>query len=501
MKVLEALTKNSRQILFVILPLLSFLLHIHIFPKELNGVHAWRQTETASNVINFAEKDFNITRPHVFSLEWPDGLKRMEFPVMQWGMALFFKAFGESVFILRILSFLLGLVAIWGIYLLVKYIFQSKLMALLGAWCFTFSPLFFYYTVNPMPDNLALASAILGMAWFFKWYREEGKYDLWICSAFLMLATLAKLPFVLFYAIPLGFALIDTIRWKFRRLNRNLLHVALPALVSLVAPAIWYLSVIPEWKGNGVVGGITSATAEDFPEILHILQHTLVSTLPELIINYASLGFFLVGIYFMFRNSMRKRLLYPVFALWAAGIGLYFIFEINLIGTEHDYYLFPFLPGIFLIVAYGAYQLYMTKNRWARIYVYLALLMLPVTACLRTYDRWDKGIPTDLIEYRAELRAAVPDDAKVIVGHDRSPHIFLYHLHKQGWSFQKDALWLDKVQRCIDEGAEYLYSSTREIDQDPGMQAFLDELVFEKGTFRVYRLRRVLMGAVQPWRL
>lgn len=82
MKVLEALTKNSRQILFVILPLLSFLLHIHIFPKELNGVHAWRQTETASNVINFAEKDFNITRPHVFSLEWPDGLKRMEFPVM-----------------------------------------------------------------------------------------------------------------------------------------------------------------------------------------------------------------------------------------------------------------------------------------------------------------------------------------------------------------------------------------------------------------------------------
>ncbi len=488
-RVEHILVSNRKWILWLGIPLLTFLLHIHIFPKELVGVHAWRQTETASNVVNFYERDFHPLHPQVHNLEWPEGSKRMEFPIMQWIFAWGYFLFGENIWILRFLSFLIGLGTIFGIHRLTRHLFGDEFLALLAAWCFAFAPVFFYYTVNPLPDNFALMCGTWGIALFIKWYRKRDALDLWLSAGFLLMASLAKLPFILFYGLPFGYALVDTLRSRFKRTGQNIL-VALPGLLSLAFPAAWYLTVIPEWTGNGVIGGILHATPDEYLLLAKIFVKNIVSTLPELLINYASFPFLVAGIYYLFRNKARKQPLWWAFVIWGGAVGAYYLFELNMISTVHDYYLFPFLPGLFLIVVYGLREVWNWKSPWAQRFVLFAMVLLPLTAALRSYPRWKlKGFNQDLLTYREELRNAVPDDALVLTGSQLSPHIYLYHIHKRGWHLLKDGLNAERINNSIEQGAEYLYSDSREMESDPALREHVGELVKEYGTFRIYKLK------------
>ena len=481
--------KYKRWIVFGLIPVMGLLMHLEIFPMELRGIHAWRQTETMSNVVNFYERDFHIVNPQVHSLEWPDGLKRMEFPLMQWVFAWFYFLFGEHIWIIRFLTFLIGLGSVWGMFRLAGHLFGDDWRATLTAWCFAWSPVFFYYTVNPLPDNLALMAGIWGLVFFARWHRQRDSWDLWFSAAFLLLATLVKLPFILFYGLPFGFALWDTLGSRFKTLRQNL-FVILPGLLSLAIPAAWYLKVIPTWHGNGVVGGIFHSSPDELWWLTKVFVKNLVSTLPELLINYGAFGFFLAGAYFLYRNRVRKRKLWPALATVAGGLGVYYMFELNMITTVHDYYLFPFLPFLFLVVGYGAGEVWKMDIKWVKTVAMVALIVLPLLAFLRSNPRWHKkGFPEDLLEYRSELRAAVPDDALCLVGHDKSPHIFLYHLHKRGWHVDGDDLDSDRFANCIQMGAQYLYSSSREMEAHPRIQPHLAGQVAEFGTFKVWSLK------------
>lgn len=478
-------------ILWGLLPLVSLAMHWHVFPMKIAGIHAWRQAETASNVQNFYQEDFNPLRPKVNHLDWPEnGLKRMEFPVMQWAAAWLYQVFGEDIRLLRGLVFLLGLLSILGMYRLGAHLFKDEFLGLVAAWTMTFSPVFFYYSINPLPDNLALMAGIWGLVFFVRWHREGLTSDNITSAAFLMLAALAKLPFILFFGVPLGYAFVEFVRSRGKSLWRDK-WVVIPAIIGLVPVFGWYLKVIPKWQGNGVVGGILNTEEGQFGQILQIFWQNLISTLPELLLNYGATALFLAGVVFMFRNKLRSKSLWPAFALMAAGLAAYYLFEINMISTVHDYYLLPFLPGLFLIVAYGAQQLWKMQKTWARTLVVLCLIVVPVTAALRTFPRWEKkGMVLDLLEYREELRNAVPASAVCLVGHDKSPHIYLYHLNKKGWNLDESNILPEQIDKYMDAGAEYLYSSSRVLEHHPLIQPLLKEKIRHIGVFQVWRIAR-----------
>ena len=60
-RALETFMRYEKWVLYLIIPVITFLLHIHIFDKELGGVHAWRQTVliNQSNPIEFQRPDFS----------------------------------------------------------------------------------------------------------------------------------------------------------------------------------------------------------------------------------------------------------------------------------------------------------------------------------------------------------------------------------------------------------------------------------------------------------
>jgi len=483
------MNKTTVKIVLLLTVLISLSMHYRHFSKELMGIHVWRQTQTQTTINNFYEDDMNILNPTRNERGNGDGLFRMEFPLMQWLVACLYKIFGNNLIITRIFMFIVGIFSVFGMYKMLLAIFQSNIPALAGAWAFNFSPSFYYYTINPLPDNFALCCSIWGIALFFLWHRKNKNYLLILSGIMLSLGALCKLPFILYFIVPFTYFLIQIRKDRIsKKLILNLLMVSLPVIL----PVAWYVFVIPQWKSNGIVSGVLD-NGVPFITILDYLQHNLVSTLPELLLNYGSLLFFISGFYFLFKNKAFRNPLFLVFLAWSAGILAYFLFEINMIAKVHDYYLFPFYPVLFILVGYGAYHFSQINYKYISYLFLFILLILPLTAYLRMHNRWNPDSPNfnkDLLLYKEELRNAVPKNSLCIAGNDETHFVFFYYIDKKGWGFNNDELNAQDLNQMIDEGAEYLYSDSRKTDTNQQIQQFLGPMILQKGSLKVYRLTK-----------
>src|SRR6185437_10305935 len=113
------------------------------------------------------------------------------------------------------------------------------------AWCFNFSPVFYYYTVNPLPDNMALCCGIWCIAFFYN-YVNDGHIKQVVWSAvFLCLAVMAKLPFVIFASFIATYLIVAL-------LSKNIslskvMQIMLVYFICILPAAAWYITVIPGW--------------------------------------------------------------------------------------------------------------------------------------------------------------------------------------------------------------------------------------------------------------
>ncbi|MBK8391218.1 MAG: glycosyltransferase family 39 protein [Saprospiraceae bacterium] len=126
----------------------------------------------------------------------------MEFPIMQWSIAAIYRLIGESIIITRICMFLIGILASLGMFIIIQELFKNQLVSCLTTFVFTFSPLFYYYTMNPLPDMFALAFGLLSTGFFLRYLKNETvKSHLFLSGLFFSLSVLAKLPFIIFWHI------------------------------------------------------------------------------------------------------------------------------------------------------------------------------------------------------------------------------------------------------------------------------------------------------------
>lgn len=476
--------KSTTYVLLLGTLAISLVMHWRVFPLDLMSAHVWRQTETQLVIDNFYEEDFNILNPRINDRGSGDGIVRKEFPLMQWLFALSYKVLGPSITLTRILSFLIGLASLLGMYQLARTYLHSESAGLVAVWMLTFSPAFFYYMVCPLPDNLALSLVTWG---FYSYIRCRGKpsvSNMWVPMLLLGLAALVKLPFVLFFALPISDQGLRFLKGS----NSRFGIVTVMAVVALVPAAIWYVQAIPSWGANPILSGILRPDLS-LASYGHDLWVNLAGVLPELLLNYATVPFFLVGLYFSFARRRNKELFWPVAVLVVCLLG-YVLFELPAIGAAHDYYFFPFLPLLFLVSAYGAVSLLRLASGLKRHLVVLAIATSCVVCFLRMQGRWDPdkpGFNKDLLQYKEQLQDAVPSNALCVVGNDNSHHVAFYYLDKKGWAFQDDRLDPERLQMAIAEGAQFLYSDSRKVEN--AVRSMLGDAIRTAGSYRVFELR------------
>ena len=478
-----------RNIILVSIVVISSLMHLKHFSKDLMSIHVWRQTQTQSTINNFYEEDMNIFNPRRNDRGDSDGIFRMEFPLMQWLVACQYKIFGYHLIITRIFMFLIGLLSILGIYKLLDSLFHKTILSVIGAWAFNFSPSFYYHTINPLPDNFALCCSIWGLTLFFIWYNNKKTKYLIFSALLLSIGALCKLPFIIYYIVPLVYFVTLVIKIGF---NKKVFFQSLGAFSFSVLPITWYLFVIPKWHGNVIVKGMLNNN-DSIIKLLDYFQHNLISTLPELLINYGSLIFFLAGFYFLFKKKSFRNPKFILLVSLSILTLMYYLFEANAIAKIHDYYLFPFYPLLFILVAYGAYNLYTSKIKFYRYLTVFLFLLLPITCYFRMQGRWNTDSPgfnKDLLLFKTELQDAIPKDALVVAGNDESHFIFFYYINKKGWGFDNDKLTPEMLNSMIEKGAEYLFTDSNVILNRSNIVTFLDKLILERGTIKIYSLKK-----------
>lgn len=441
---------------FIVFPLLlSLFLHWNIFSYDLIGFHVWRQTQTETVTRNFATGNNLILNPTVNNLSFENGIQRMEFPLMQWCFAKFHQIFGYHLLISRILTFFLGALLLWFFGNLIFTITKNRVAANFGCWIYCWSPLFYYYCVNPLPDNLAIVCCIAGL-YFTQQFYSSLKSKHFIVGTFLICIGFAcKLPYLLFIFFPI---LSLVISFYFRKISGNKTILLFAFLfVSILIPASWYFWVIPQWGGNGVVLGIFDNQIS-LTKIKEIIWFHFSAALPELYLNYATILFFIAGIYFMVLNLKKNKLLFiPYLTVFFLFI-CYFLYEINMIDVVHDYYMFPFLPFIFIIAVAGYVNIFQSKFKWIKVVATVAFIIMPLTAYLRIQQRWDNespGFEVTYLKYKKEINDFLPIQSKCIVGNDNSGFITLYYLNRKGWNFNDNKIDFSTVKKYENEGANY----------------------------------------------
>jgi len=463
---------------------LSFLFHADSINQDIQGLHSWRQSQTMWNIRNFVRHDANILNPrtNVFN-GGHDNIYRYEFPLMQWTIAQVQRITGERIAVVRLIMFLIGAFGVVGFYKLVKQQIGSEFMALSAAMLFQCSPIFFYYTFTPLPDILALTGGVWYLYYMLKFCRSSSFSNFALASLFLLLSTLAKLPFLMLGVVSVYYLYGLRNKVKFRMLA----SLTAIQLIILLPAFLWYAWVMPEWAGNPVLQGIFGDTFSWY-EYVKLMGFHGVKMFPNKILSFPVWLPFILGAYALIKGGHPAKWLYSLIAITV----LYLFLQLTTIGRDHDYYLFPFLPWLFMLVALGLEYI---RQHWAaagRI-VIIAMCMLSAVYTIIVTSDWDSlektSFNNDVFNYSAELEGAVPDDELCIILNDPSRYIFSYRIDKMGYIFNNDNLTPDWVEDLIkNQGVSYMYSDSKKINRDTVFNQFIDTTIMTKGSVKVFKL-------------
>lgn len=463
---------------------LSFLLHVKSISTDIQGLHSWRQSQTMWNIRNFVRHDSNILNPRTNIFNGTnDNVYRYEFPIMQWSIAMVQKVFGEKIEIVRLMMFLFGAFATIGMYLLVWQLCNSKFTAIVTAFLFQFSPIFYYYTFTPLPDILALTCGIWYIYFMLKFDKRLKIEYLILGSLFLLLSTLAKLPYLMFAIV--GIQVFISLRSKLN--YSKIIYFSAIQTLALFPALLWYIWVMPGWTGNPVLTGIFKVNYSMFEFVKLIGFHT-IKMIPNKLLLFPVWIPFAIGVLQVLRNRNNFKWLLGLFGITS----LYLFLQLTTIGRDHDYYLLPFLPWLFIVVSLGIHQI--ANNQKYRAIAIPAMCIISVLYTVFITKTWGSLEKTsfnkDVFIYSSELKNVVPDDELCIILNDVSGYIFSYRIDKMGYIFKDDSLpveWLDDLVR--NHNVKYVYSDSDKINNSPEFLNYVEKTIITKGSIVVFKLR------------
>lgn len=481
------LSFKQNLLIFLLIAAVSTALHWQYFDLDLIGIHIWRQSQTMWNVHSFYRDDFNIlnTRCNILQDDGLTNLYRYEFPIMQWCIAGIQKIFHtENILTVRLFLFILGLGSVLGFFRFLRNVFHQDIIAWCGACAFCFSPLFYFYTINPIPDNMAL----FGIVWFLNFFQ---KYLLWRRNShllwaafFLSLSAACKLPYIVLAAGVPVYLLGQRSLKEWGKITAIFLLLLLPTIV-------WYIWVIPGWGGNGILKGITGNQIS-WEKAQSILLFHFNVMFPEKIMSNVQTCLFVFGIAVMLIARKWKQRAFYYYFFPALACLLYFLFELNMIDTFHDYYMLPFVPVIFIVVAFGI----KTLSRFGKIGQILCcglIIIMPIRAFHTAKGMWtieQSYVNPAIFTHQQELKNAVPDSEPCIITNDLSSYIYSYKLNKRGAMFGYVEITPEDAKRLIVEKQyRYMYSDKESVNQMMDSLGYIDSMIYQAGTIKVFHLK------------
>ena len=460
--------------------LLLFHLGIHIPFLSLPpcGSHQWRQTQTLAVARNFHEEGMNIFKPRVDGRGEESGIAGMEFPLVNFMIALGYRGFGFHHAVGRGTILAFSILALVFCYLFFRDLIRSEIHGLAAAAALGVSPLFMYYSITVLPDLPSLALLLGGLYFCLRWDHEEKIRHLLTAAALLAAAALIKITAL----AGLPYFLYTVYR------KRRLWAVGMAGgIIGAVGAWYWYARYLNKiYHINDFFLGL------DFPlnlqDFLGISRKVLLWWFPRMYLNYFEFIFFLGGLYWIAKGTAPRKKIRAFLFLFGVPF-LAFMLALYRKLEAHDYYIMTALPLLAAVVAAGAVRMFhAARRRKSLMAVLLALAILSPALGLGIIASRFRDRSTGLERMGRALPFILPEDgARVVVCSDISPSTYLYFFHRKGWSITLDTA-SDRFIDMVRKGARYLISNSREFEEREDIKPLL--VPFSKfEAFRIFLLK------------
>jgi 4-amino-4-deoxy-L-arabinose transferase-like glycosyltransferase len=468
---------KNKAILAILLFALALRLYHIDFP--ICGYHAWRQADTAAMAINFYENGFHLFTPQI---DWGGnsaGYVETEFPIYSYLVSLCDLLTGPMDFWGRLISVVLSIATIYGLYLLVRKFIDEK-TALLAALFYAVIPLSIYYSRTVMPESGMLMCSVYGLYFFSEWI-DTGTARAYLASLFfLTMAALLKLP-----ALYLGLPAVFLAQSKFGGGVFKQWRLWLFAGILVVPVALWYYHAHEIFKASGLTFGIWDFGKGKWGNVSPLLtvkfyNDIFFKSIAERHLTYPGFIFFVAGL-FVPRKSKRER----VFDWWLVAVLVYF--GIVATGNQiHEYYQLPFIlpaavfAGKSLAWCFASEPLgaKFGKNKTVLSLACLLAVAIPILSAIR-YTDYMKAETVDqpLFRLGAAVQSATASD-DLVVAVDEGDPVILYRCGRKGWHASADELSAQSLHTRQTDGAKYLVGLKSSFD-DAKRNASLARLLRE----------------------
>ncbi|MBK9400061.1 MAG: glycosyltransferase family 39 protein [Bacteroidetes bacterium] len=488
--------QEKPRVFLVITLALNIILHLPFIHLPPCSIHVWRQCNTLAVARNFHEEDDNILKPRVDRRFDTDGVTGMQFPAYEWILSKIYFLTGEHYYVHRLFSLLLttaGLLAAAGFFRLLT---GNPFFGALAAWVICWSPELFYHGINALPDILAFSAAFSALYFTYKWITKVNNASLLLAFIFITLAGLVKIQYGLF-GIFMAVSLFKKSRNPLVSSASIMKHWLLPGILSLAIICGWYIYANRLIDASGLQDFVINIRPVTDPEVIFAtIQRNIISDFPELLLNYSNFIFFILGsILLISATSIKRFYASPFFVAGLVFLVWYFMMLEQM--RVHQYYLLPALLITTFIILKG---IRFCLERKYHLVAWVFILIQPALASIRIIPaRWmkaDLGIPAQFAdsEKLQQLIEVVPANDLVITGPDNSGCIWLYFLHKKGFSFENSKEFFEKENKgttaykeAVKRGGQWLYIRKGEII-DPSHPPSGVELQKSIGDFEIYKV-------------
>jgi 4-amino-4-deoxy-L-arabinose transferase-like glycosyltransferase len=442
-------------LVFILMLVMGTGIRFYKLSNPLDGIHSWRQADTAAVSRNYVREGIDLLHPHFddlsnvpSGLDNPQGYRYVEFPIYN-----FFQAELSTISNLftleewgRIITIFSSVLTGVFLYLLVrKYVDEIAALCVFGV--FLFLPFSFYYGRVILPDP-SMSMTALGAVYFFDLYIQIRKKSLArglgiLCVSLILAATSLLLkPFAAFFLLPIAWLSLVAFRQKVF-LRWELYLYAILAVIPLILWRLWiqhYPAGIPasDWLFNG--GNIRFTGA-----YFYWIYSQRIATL---ILGYFGVAFLIMGVIWNSAKQAGRGLFYSILL----GALLYTV-VIARGNVQHDYYQILILPALALFTGLGIKSLIIFEKKSLTTYIQGGTALVCILFMLafgwygvKSYYTYDAG----LVASGQEIDASTPKNALVVTSRDGDT-TFLYYMNRKGWSS-----FAHPLPDLIKQGAQYL---------------------------------------------
>jgi hypothetical protein len=350
-----AVKAHIPKIALILILIFGFYLRFYHVDYPVVGYHNWKETKALTDARNFEKNGFFLDgifiprHDFVDDISYPlTGEHAENLPVTPMIVAVFFKIFGDQLWVARMVDIILSILTIFFMYLFVKRLFKREDFALTAAALTAINPMYTFFSHNTDIINSAILFMVASGYFYVKWLQERKDRDLMITAALIMLAFITKQTHII-----LGIPMALTFPYKdyLKDFRKNLkLTVTCAVITAVLFSYLFYLGYVSitvfKAPPTGLDESVTNFTTIFSPDFWNIIRSFVDDNFTLLGMGFAFLGLITT---FVLLITHWKNLGYRFTAGYFIGfLAWFFVLSYKLSG--HAYHQYPIGPLVIILM-------------------------------------------------------------------------------------------------------------------------------------------------------